>query len=469
MPSTLLAKSKPYLPLLLITFYVWSIFLALSFDVATYYDQWRIGQIFLFALIAVLGALTYPRTCIIKPAIYLSLIAVFILYFVFAIFTPYFAIMVEICLYAAMVAFFIYCTRWLLDSPELIKPLLLLLGMSTIFNTLWLVIFSFFSLFSAETSIITSMGFANIRYYNDMVLPALFALWAYQQYCKNSSWVLVSMLTMVNALAVLTILLDGARAVSLSIIVAFIVIFFAYPKQRSTLKAPVISVAIALLLFLVIKFLLSIDIVVKDISEYSEPLLRATSSYRLEVWWDSFLIWLSQPILGIGPGMFPFYDEAYGEINSAFFIGHPHNIAIQLLAEMGVAGIIINMFILYFSWQLWKSRALLSPLLLGMYAAFIINSLLSGMYVYANSQVICLVLLAVIYAQYLRASKKVIFIQPDGVMTKGIRVVSAVITTVSLVMLLYVAINYLLHANDEEFFKALLAVPRFWQHASYIL
>ncbi len=57
---------------------------------------------------------------------------------------------------------------------------------------------------------------------------------------------------------------------------------------------------------------------------------------RLIIWQDSITIWLHNPIMGIGAGNYQFFDIAYGRE----IVGIAHNQYLQVLAEMGVPGLI---------------------------------------------------------------------------------------------------------------------------------
>ena len=57
---------------------------------------------------------------------------------------------------------------------------------------------------------------------------------------------------------------------------------------------------------------------------------------RLNIWQDAIAIWQHSPFMGIGAGNFQFFDIAYG-IEVA---GVAHNQFLEVLAEMGVQGLV---------------------------------------------------------------------------------------------------------------------------------
>ncbi len=57
---------------------------------------------------------------------------------------------------------------------------------------------------------------------------------------------------------------------------------------------------------------------------------------RLNIWQDAIVIWLRSPYMGIGAGNFQFFDIAYG----TEVVGVAHNQFLEVLAEMGVQGLV---------------------------------------------------------------------------------------------------------------------------------
>jgi len=57
---------------------------------------------------------------------------------------------------------------------------------------------------------------------------------------------------------------------------------------------------------------------------------------RINIWQDAIAIWQRSPFMGVGAGNFQFFDLAYG----TDVVGVAHNQFLEVLAEMGVQGLI---------------------------------------------------------------------------------------------------------------------------------
>jgi O-antigen ligase len=63
---------------------------------------------------------------------------------------------------------------------------------------------------------------------------------------------------------------------------------------------------------------------------------------RLQVWQDAIAIWQHSPYMGVGAGNFQFFDLTYGKD----VVGVAHNQYLEVLAEMGVQGLLCLLWIL---------------------------------------------------------------------------------------------------------------------------
>lgn len=63
---------------------------------------------------------------------------------------------------------------------------------------------------------------------------------------------------------------------------------------------------------------------------------------RLQIWQDAIAIWQRSPYMGIGAGNFQFFDLTYG----TDVVGVAHNQYLEVLAEMGVQGLLCLLWIL---------------------------------------------------------------------------------------------------------------------------
>ncbi len=85
------------------------------------------------------------------------------------------------------------------------------------------------------------------------------------------------------------------------------------------------------------------------------------SDIRFDLWSAGIRMWADYPIQGVGLGQFPYNLDTYAEAGTraaAIEIG-PHNIYIAVLAESGMVGLTIFLFLVYFSLRtLWKASHL---------------------------------------------------------------------------------------------------------------
>ena len=79
---------------------------------------------------------------------------------------------------------------------------------------------------------------------------------------------------------------------------------------------------------------------------------QAYGSDRLKIWADAYNIWLHSPIFGIGAGNFQFFDRIYAHDK----VGVAHNQFLEVLAEMGIQGLICLIWLLVaVGRQTWKN------------------------------------------------------------------------------------------------------------------
>ena len=90
----------------------------------------------------------------------------------------------------------------------------------------------------------------------------------------------------------------------------------------------------------------------------------AGGSLRLSIWYEAWLIFTQNPLLGAGFGQLPWQHFQLGPIlrdanlsNHNGYIDHAHNLVLHLAAEMGLAGLLI----LFGTLALWLSQAYRAP------------------------------------------------------------------------------------------------------------
>lgn len=205
----------------------------------------------------------------------------------------------------------------------------------------------------------------NIRVYNSyFLITAILAVWFYLTESKYKNLYLLYLF-----LGFLAVLLDGGRSVTLaySIFIIFIAIFY-NSRARLALIGSYISSWVT---YLVITYLASME------KESSLRITRESSSGRLDLWQNAMSCWADHPVIGCG-----FYQlDKYPHLSA-----HPHNLFIQVLSETGIIGfgfliVIIYQVLKHISWNIRKNAFVIAGLL-----AVTIDMSLSGIHVYAVTQ-----------------------------------------------------------------------------------
>lgn len=226
-----------------------------------------------------------------------------------------------------------------------------------------------------------TQSFTNIRMLDDALLPCLFLLWLQPAWLNsekyNSSFkkILITTLTYTtSSIYLLSFLFHGARACLLAISIGLIIsIFLARTFKWYLLKLPLTSSFIAIILFNIYHLLSPINI--------GSSISRSDSSGRIELWKKSISIWLENPILGIGGNHFSLYEPFLTP-------AHPHNIFFKFLAEWGIISFLLLYLIFIISKKIYAHKFNIPTLLVAGLFAIIINSLLSGSFIYPISQFI---------------------------------------------------------------------------------
>lgn len=90
------------------------------------------------------------------------------------------------------------------------------------------------------------------------------------------------------------------------------------------------SWAVLLILILPLGLLL-----IPGVADFFDP-TKVYGADRLKIWQDAIAIWQRSPIMGVGAGNYQFFDVTYG----TDIVGIAHNQYLQVLAEMGVQGLL---------------------------------------------------------------------------------------------------------------------------------
>ncbi|TMC17558.1 MAG: hypothetical protein E6J34_18455 [Chloroflexi bacterium] len=123
-------------------------------------------------------------------------------------------------------------------------------------------------------------------------------------------------------------------------------------------------------------------LLIPGVSDFFDP-TKTYGSDRFKIWQDALTIWLHSPYFGVGAGNFQFFDRVYGTDQ----VGVAHNQYLQMLAEMGIQGLLCLIWIMvaigYKTWQCFNSaRSRLGKSValayIGFYIAIVFGGLFTG-------------------------------------------------------------------------------------------
>jgi O-antigen ligase len=98
----------------------------------------------------------------------------------------------------------------------------------------------------------------------------------------------------------------------------------------------------AIVIFLLVTplVLLLIIIFLPGVTDFFNP-AKVYGSDRFTIWQDAIMIWQKSPIFGVGAGNYQFFDRTY----SIDKVGVAHNQYLEILAEMGLQGLICYLWL----------------------------------------------------------------------------------------------------------------------------
>lgn len=357
-----------------------------------YYNVWRAGQIGLLILIGIAFLSLPKRTLLSHSYIILLIFAAASCYFA-AYFigtqntTSFLAISLNILLIMSITYFAITFTldyQWY----EKILAFIAFMPIPAVIYFFTGVIIQFID------PTYTNHGhnhFNNIRYFNDALLPALIILWLRPSFLASHKY--NTIIALLSTLYLYIFLSDGARAIMLAFTLAFIAIFFFDRSRKSAIKMPLIYLFSAVILFYALDYLTSI---INDGSSLdNHELVRSSSSGRLDLYIYSLQYFMQNPLTGFGVANFTLPD------NPAFHgSGHPHNLILMWISEMGILGVILTLLLCSASLKLFLIRKTLP--VWGWIGIFMLlaNGMLSGALVYPFSQMLTVLFIAYIYAKF---------------------------------------------------------------------
>lgn len=330
------------------------------------YDGFRILQILLGIFSSIY--LLFQKNIILKSKIYFILITLTVL-LIYSSFQSiyYLRALQEVFHFLGLLIIFL-CLIGVLKNVD--QRLIFTLSLFPVLTLIFLPIALIDRLLGNPYAVWTQ-SFVNVRMLDDALLPCLFLIWYFStKYLGNKK--VQTLLFVASTLFFLNFILNGSRAIFLSIIVSFIFFYFISKRNFYTYsKIPAVSFLTALILHWVYKALNSDN---QNIS-----LARYSSSGRIEIWSQTLEAWSNHLLWGVGGNHLLLYIK--------HSVLHPHNLPILLLSEFGliVFILILYLFLLLINKILKDRKEIPVPLLVGI-VGIAVNSMLSGSMVYPASQ-----------------------------------------------------------------------------------
>jgi len=358
-----------------------------------YYNVWRVGQIGILILSSI-AFLTLPkRVILLYPKLTLFTTVTALCYFS-AYFigtqntTSFLTISLNILLIISIAYFAITFTsdfKWY----EKILAFIAFMPIPAVIYFFTGIIIQFFDPTYSDHG---HNHFNNVRYFNDALLPTLLILWLRPSFLVQPKY--NKIIAILSILYLYIFLSDGARAIILAFPLALIAILIFDRSRKSAIKIPLTYLMGAVFLFYSLDFLVSIINSGSTLDNHG--LVRTSSSGRVDLYIYSLQSFIQHPIYGLGAANFALPDD-----DSAFYrSGHPHNLILMWLSEMGSLGVILTLLLCCISLKLFLARKKLP--VWGWIGIFMLlsNGMLSGALVYPFSQMLTLLLIAYVYAQY---------------------------------------------------------------------
>lgn len=223
--------------------------------------------------------------------------------------------------------------------------------------------------------------FENIRYLDDVLLPALAILWLRPGFLSAKKW--TPWIILLSTLYIFNLFMDGARSALLSLGLALLMIALFGTNKKSALKIPLISLLLGFLLYI------TINAIVQDAHE----LVRTSSSGRTLLYSHALKDFLAHPIFGIGGSNYKGWQ--------GYYASHPHSFIFHWMAEFGLIGVLFLVGFFFTALKLFLRRKLMPCWIWAAPAMVSMNALFSGAFVYPLSQFISVLIFAYAFHLYL--------------------------------------------------------------------
>jgi len=175
-----------------------------------------------------------------------------------------------------------------------------------------------------------------------LILPLVFSLYLLAK--KQSFWLLI-----INSLLFVALVLTFSRGGYLGILFGLAVVLVLSWRRLTQKKKALVLTVVVLTLFVAIFF--AQPILYRFFSSFS--FLDNSSLDRLAIWQNSFKVFLSHPLFGVGLGNYPLEADPLASYRNPTT---SHNLYLDILAETGIFGLLAWLFLIFGSvWRLAAS------------------------------------------------------------------------------------------------------------------
>lgn len=330
------------------------------------YDEWRLMQIVLLALLPILllfQRVNHPhQNQAYRPPLILFITNTVSIIYVFFV-AQSLNLLTMLCIYSLLLSLLYQFSFFLKQIFATDSKFLLSLSLTPFLTAVWLPIETILLQIQSDIAEPKAWlgGFLNPRQYDDVTLP-LICLFFGLTLSKKWQYLRIFLASII----LWGCINNGARGIFFSFFLGMIITSFIQRKWRWSLQI-ISSICLAALW---------------STLDNANSIIRYTSSGRVEIWSNALQIWQ--------------HNFWLGRLEQGDYINvlHPHNLVLQLLADYGLIGIIVLLSAVVILSPIWQSRFYLSPVALMGTIAIICNGLLSGSMVYPHSQIANIVFLA---------------------------------------------------------------------------
>src|SRR5579862_1217626 len=148
------------------------------------------------------------------------------------------------------------------------------------------------------------------------------------------------------AVMVGTIFLSGSRGGMLAVFVELVVLATILLRTRKGMKIAIATASFAMVLISLLTWLGGKELTNRVSSISTEARTELSGGMRLSIDRDVFRMFRERPLFGWGLGTFPVVYPHFRSFYTNFFVNEAHNDYLQLLSEMGIAGVAVMIWFL---------------------------------------------------------------------------------------------------------------------------